>query len=133
MRRHHLAGPVLAALLSAGACSGTPSDDEVRETLASWSATIRTAGNAWLQHDVPTRFAGDVLSAAGDALQGEEESLTGTEHTMLRGRCAELRALIQPMRDAISRRDDAALRKQLATLALFDARLRSEERARTGP
>ena len=133
MRRRHLIGPVLAALLSAGACSGTPSDDEVRETLASWSATIRTAGNAWLQGDVPTRFVGDVLSAAGDALRGEEESLPGTEHTVLRSRCAELRALIEPMRDAISRRDDAALREQLETLALFDARLRSGNQARTGP
>jgi hypothetical protein len=133
VRHDHLIALALVALCCAGACSGAPSDDEVRETLTSWSATIRTAEHAWLRHDVPTRFVVDVLSAAGDALQGEEESLAGAEHTTLRRRCTELRALIQPMRDAISRRDDAALRGHLEALARFDAQLRSGNEARAGP
>jgi len=66
------------AVLIVGALNacGRPSPiEESRDALLSWSASVEVGASAWLAGDVPSRYLGDLLSAAADGLRQERSAL----------------------------------------------------------
>ena len=62
-------------LLLAAGCGSSSNDPEVA---ASWTATVRMVGHAWLEGEVPRVYAARALRAAADALGHTDGSAADT-------------------------------------------------------
>lgn len=122
------------------ACGASPqsSINKPLQTVFSWAATARAAGDAWVRAQVPDAYAKQTLEAAAKSL-GEENAALGTiaaspQRDALANRIQNLTPLLQQMQQAIEQNDRAAVRAQLATLETEQQGLAAlAEQARTQP
>jgi hypothetical protein len=112
-------------LLFFSCCSQSTADQLKTElqTIASWTATARMAGEAWLKGDVPNAYAAHTLRAAEASISEEiktlqEQKLDGVAELQasLMSRAQSVQPLIGQMRAAVEKRDGSALSPLLKQL-----------------
>lgn len=99
-------------------CTRPPADQLKNElqTVASWAATARVVGEAWLKGDVPHAYATKTLSNAQETLQEEAKTIeelkpeagTGLRDQLL-NQTRSAAQVIDQMRAAVEKRDHQAL------------------------
>jgi len=94
------------------------------QQVASWTATARMAGEAWLKGSVPQAYAAQTLRAAQETLQEEakalEEALPNSAaaelHASLLKQARSIAGVIGQMRAAVEKRDRQTLSHLLKQL-----------------
>ena len=113
------------ALVLALACCSRPPADQLRselQTVASWAATARMAGEEWLKGSVPRAYAAQTFRAAEETLREEARAIQGQRAEAAAGLTRAAAATVRQMRAAVEGGDTRAL-------AQFLERLKAEERA----
>jgi hypothetical protein len=132
-----ISAPLLAFAL--GACGGGSPEKRAQdavESVRSWTATMRLAGESWLGGKVPAVYARKTLEKAGESLGREFETLRKDGvPPVLRPELGRLRApgdAARRMAEAVRRGDTTAVRQELGALAVDDAGLEALERRLPG-
>jgi hypothetical protein len=120
---------LISLALSLSACGDSP-DRKARDTVdsvRSWTATMRLAGDAWLRGKAPTVYARKTFEKAGETLRQEFQTLQGDGvPPALRPELGRLRAPADAagrLARAVARGDRTAVRNELGGLAIEDAGL----------
>ena len=115
----------LLFLLALTSCTRSPADQLKTElqTVTSWTATARMAGEAWLKGTVPHAYAARTLRTAEETLEDEARTIQeqaqdkGELQASLASRVRETGQVIDRMRAAIESRDAQTLDGLLKQLA----------------
>ncbi|MBV9110345.1 MAG: hypothetical protein JO306_13115 [Gemmatimonadetes bacterium] len=129
--------PLLAFALAA--CGGGSPDKRAQdavESVRSWTATVRLAGESWLGGKVPAVYTRNTLEKADESLAQAFETLRKDGvPPILRPELGRLRApgeAARRMAEAVGRGDTTAMRQELGALAVEDAGLEALERRLPG-
>jgi hypothetical protein len=121
---------LLGSWLGLAGCGSKDLSDSI-STLTSWAATVRLAGEAWVDERVPTPYTRRTFEAAEQGLKEVAKDLPQAEGSTPAARSAalarlrELRRALGEARSAVARKDRAARAAITAPLA----RIAAEERA----
>ena len=116
----------LLLLLALTCCTRSPADQLKTElqTVTSWVATARMAGESWLKGTVPHAYAAHTLRMAEASLQEEAKTIqeqqasggTTALHAALAAQALKLGQSVEQMRAAVERRDGSSLAQLLKQL-----------------
>lgn len=114
-----------AVALACG-CGSRPSPDDSLQSIRSWTATGRLAGELWLAGSAPSGYAGATLRTAGEQVRQALATLrSGPLPAAVAADTAELGASLGRLRAlgrAVERGDRAAVRARLPALAADERR-----------
>jgi hypothetical protein len=128
--RANVRGVAVITIVALLGCGGPSPTDESRDTLRSWSASVEVAATAWLTRDVPSRYFGDLLTAAADALRQERTTLARAAPSpaadSLRRVERSLAAAVERMSRSLEANDRAEVRAALDVVKSLGTPLRRE-------
>lgn len=106
------------------------------QTIRSWEATVRMAGEAWVRGDVPTPYLRQTLTTAQDELQGALATLATAQELPEQRRATIMnqiqrpdRTVAQMLQASANRNDRAAMTGLLRQLAADEQALDALEQA----
>jgi len=117
--------------LALACCTRSPADQLKTElqTVISWTATARMAGEAWLKGSVPRAYTAQTLLAAEETLQEETRTIQGQQASELQasllGRTQSVDLVVGQMRAAVESGDKQALAQLLKQLEAEEQAVKS--------
>ena len=117
----------LVLVLALACCTRPPAEQLKTElqTAASWAATARLAGEAWLKGSVPRAYAVQTFRVAAETLEDEAQTIQGQQAEEATGLTRAAGATIGRMRAAVAGGDRQALAQLLGQLGGEEQALRS--------
>jgi hypothetical protein len=113
---------ILGSTLGLAGCRTQDASDSI-STLTSWAATVRMAGEGWVQRQVPTPYTRRTLEAAAEGIAdtakdlAEELDHVPAARAEVSGQVEGLRQAVEEARSAVEREDRGGLAAPLARIA----------------